>query len=732
MSDSRGSGVIFRALGHFLSVRIMAERARWALWLPVGIGLGIAFYFALGEEPAFFWGPLALFALILMGWVFRDRTEVLILTLVLGSIVLGFSAAGVRTQSVFAPVLDGRIGPTTIEGRVSDVETFPKRLRIRLENLRIRGLGLEQTPGAIRLSLRGKQPTLHPGDWVRVPAIVAPSSGPVQPGAFDFARHAFFQGLGGNGFSVGLAQVVRRADAPGAVSGPAGFWLWVADVRLGIVTHIQAAFDGKKGARAGVAAALMTGERRAVPEDVLQAIRDSGLAHLLAISGLHVGLVAGILFFSVRAVLALIPGIALRYPIKKWAAGVALLGALAFGILAGATVPTQRAVLMIGLVLFAVMVDRRGLSMRSVAFVATAILLFRPESLLGASFQLSFAAVVALIAVYESYSARERRTPSPKRTPARQVGHYLFGVALTTLIAGAATAPFAAYHFNRVADFGLVANLVAVSVTALWVMPAAVLAFVLMPFGWEAPALHLMGAGIDVVVATARWVAAWPGAVTRLPAADMGALVLVSAGGLWLCFWLGRWRYWGIGGIVAGVVLLVTATPPDVLVSDDGRLMAVKSETGKMAFSSLARGRFQQAIWLRRQGADEGGALNFQTAGTAGGRGAVPDLRCDGLGCIYEKAGVRVALVSKGLALGEDCERVEVVIARVPVRTRCGADVVIDRFDLWRKGAHALWIDEEGRVTVKNVAEEQGSRPWSRQRKTKKRDSLGKKKKSGF
>jgi len=312
----------------------------------------------------------------------------------------------------------------------------------------------------------------------------------------------------------------------------------------------------------------MTGERSAIPVPVMQAIRDSGLAHLLAISGLHIGLVAGILFISVRALLALVGPWALRYPIKKWAAASAIAGALAYALIAGSTVPTQRAFLMVGLVLLAVMLDRRGLSIRLVAWAALAILILQPESLLGPSFQMSFAAVTALIASYEVISEHRRYYDyGASSVPPwlRKAGIYLAGVALTTLIAGLATAPFAVFHFNRFADYGLAANLLAVPVTAMWVMPWAVMTFLLMPFGMEGLGLTPMGWGVDVIIKVAETVAGWDGAVTLVPAMPVAALVAMVLGGLWLALWRRRWRALGLGGLYAGVWLAVMAVPPTAL-----------------------------------------------------------------------------------------------------------------------------------------------------------------------
>jgi len=353
----------------------------------------------------------------------------------------------------------------------------------------------------------------------------------------------------------------------------------------------------------------MTGVRSAIPLSLMKSIRNSGLAHLLAISGLHVGLVAGILFIGLRALLALVPPIALRYPIKKWAAAAALLGALAYSIISGATVPTQRAFLMIGLVLAAVILDRRGLSMRMVAWAAAVILLLRPESLLGASFQLSFAAVTALIAAYEVLRNRRVYGNAGRRSWFRVFLIYLGGVALTTLIAGAATAPFAIYNFNRMADFGLVANLVGVPVTALWIMPFAVAAFALMPFGLESIALAPMGWGLDVLVWVAKSVAAWPGAITLIPAMPTWGLAVVAIGGLWLTIWRTRWRLLGGPLIVVGLASVFAVTPPDVLIGGRGKVMAVRSAGGALMVSDARKSKFGQGVWLRRAGLEKGRSL---------------------------------------------------------------------------------------------------------------------------
>ena len=674
------------------------ERERWVLWLPASLGLGIGVYFLLPAEPPLWSGGTALAVCVTMGVLVRRRTVPLLTALALGMAAAGFAVAQWRTAAVEAPTLTKRLRPTGVTGRVVKVEILASGSRVTLERLNIGRLAPKDTPERVRLRLRGRQPDVEPGDWLKLLAVLTPPPPPAAPGAFDFQRQSYFRRLGGVGFSLGAASVTRRAGSEG------GFILALVRLRQHISQRVLAGLEGTPGT---IAAALMTGTRGAIPADVLAAIRNSGLAHLLAISGLHIGLVAGILFFSLRGALALVPPLVLRYPIKKWAAAAAIPGALAYALIAGATVPTQRAFLMIGLVLLAVLFDRRGLSMRLVAWAAVIILVVQPESLLGASFQMSFAAVAALIAAYEVVRDRRRLDDDGSRIWPRRVLLYIGGVALTTVIAGTATAPFAIYHFNRFAVFGLVANLLAVPVTALWIMPWAVVAFLLMPVGLEGLALAPMGTGIEVVIWVAETVSAWPGAVALVPAMPAWGLVAVAVGGLWLCLWRRRWRLLGIAGVGAAMASILVTQPPDVMVDGRGRLMAIRTAAGVLSVSSRTTARFDREVWLRRVGQEEVGPAWPRPGPSADGR-----LACDSLGCILRARGHVVALVTSPDALAEDCWVADVVVSTVPVRGPCpSARTVIDRFDLWREGAHVLWLEEAG-TRVESVNGERGKRPW--------------------
>jgi len=666
-----------------------AERGRWFLWTPALLGFGIAAYFALPSDPPLWLGPSLAPAAALLALLARRRQVLLLLCLAAALFAAGFTAADLRTRAVAAPVLEKRLGPVNVEGRIAAVMGTSVGRRLVIEAPTVERLPAAATPGRIRLSLRGENGSdLVVGEVVRLRAILLPPPAPAAPGAFDFARQAWFEGLGAVGFAFGTAQ---RVDAAG--DGGSSLKMTLGRLRQQLAARIRQAIPGPSGA---IAAALMTGDRGAIPEAVLTAMRDSGLAHLLAISGLHIGLVASLVFFGVRALLACSEYLALHRPIKKWAALAALGGAFAYLILTGATVPTQRAFLMVALVLLAVLTDRSALSMRTVAWAALAILLLAPESLLSVSFQMSFAAVVALIATYEGFGPRiaewRRQAPWPRRA-----GLYLVGVAVTTLVASLATMPFAAFHFNQVSHYGLAANLLAVPLMALWIMPWAILAFVLMPLGLEAVALTPMGGGITAMTTIASSVASWPGAVSRLPAAPVLAIGLIALGGLWLCLWTKGWRWAGIGLIAAGCALGLSARPPDLLIDDSGRLAAVRTADGGLSFSRAASG-YQSETWLRRSGL-------FAAARDGG-------FVCDRLGCTAKREGLVLAYVRDGRGLDEDCRRAYVVLSATPVRGSCPARLVVDRFDLWREGAHAIWLDGSV-LKVLTVAELRGERLWA-------------------
>jgi competence protein ComEC len=686
-----------------LVARLLAERERWALWFPVLMGIGIGIYFWLPSEPPFWIGAsaLALGVAALVG-AWRARHDLTLAGAVL-ALALGFAAAQFQAWIVAAPVLQHRLGPVEVTGRLVAIEPLPDGARLVIaptiiHDRRTGDVAAKELPARLRVRLRGDNPNLAPGNLVRVLAMLYPPPAPAMPGAYDFERRAWFERLGAVGYVYGGAERVRPPSGEEISS-----WRQAVEaLRNTVARRIRAALPGRSGA---IATAIVVGETHAIAEDDVAAFRDAGLAHILVISGLHMGMVAGIAFFALRALLALIPRVALYYPTKKFAATGALFVIFFYLLLSGATVSSRRAFVMVGLVLLAVLVDRISISPRALAVAAVAVLLMTPDAAAGPSFQMSFSAVACLIAFYEAMRARISAWHRDAGAP-RRAGLYILGLAFTTLVTTAATAPFTIYHFNRFPIYSVIANALAVPITGFWVMPWGILACLLMPLGLERLALAPMGKGIEALDWIGHQVTSWPDAVVHVPSLPALGLAAVAFGGLWLCIWLGRWRWWGLAPIGLGLASLMLVRPPDLLVSNDMRVVAVRLPDGSYAPSTRRGAAMIEESWTRRAAADL--AASWPESGTLGG----DVLRCDARGCFYRARGQRVALIRDGSALADDCGAADLVVSPVAAHRLCASAPVIDRSDTDREGAQAVWLDKSG-MTIETVRQWQGDRPWS-------------------
>jgi competence protein ComEC len=671
-----------------------AERERWILWLPVALGLGIGVYFELAVEPQIAIAGLAPIAALLFAFAARRHPGAFALAAGALAAALGFAAAKLHTDWARAPVLAERLGPVTVKGRILEAEPTHKGLRIVVKLHSAGRLAAAKLPLRARLTLHDVESGYTAGDEIAVRAILLPPPPPAAPGAYDFQRQAYFQRIGAVGFALDEPEILKRAGEDGF-----SFAEWLERLRQGITERIVAQLPNPTGA---LAAAQITGHRYTIPPEVMSAWQDSGLAHLIAISGMNIAIVAGIVFFAVRALLALVPWLALRISTKKWAAVAALVVTLVYLLISGAAVPTQRAYLMFAAVMAGVLIDREALSMRLVAWAAAVILLAAPEGLLGPSFQMSFAAVVALIACYERWAARK-----PELEPPGAARRWLRGfaaLALTSLVAGLATAPFGMYSFNRFTVYGLAANMIAVPVTDLWIMPWALVAMFAMPFGLEAWPLSAMGWGVDLVHGVARTVASWPGAVVPTTVMPGSGLLVFALGGLWLAIWQRRWRWLGAPVMLAGLLSMLLVRPPDLLIAGDGKSIAARAADGALYIASPDARGFVADTWWKRDGA--AGFRPWPQMGTsADGR-----LRCDPLGCTYAAAAVRIAILRHPAALAEDCAA-SLVVATALTRTGCRNTQVIDRRSLMTRGAHAVWF-EGSAVVVVDDRPARGERPW--------------------
>jgi len=694
------TGLSVAAIGVRVRECFLAERSRWALWLPVFIACGIGIYFALPAEPLPWAGPVILAILAAGVYLSRRRQGIQLLLIALVMAAAGFSVAQWPGAIRDAPVIAKRLGPVNITGRLVALERQDNGVRYLIAPGVIDRLAPSGTPARIRLRLSGKaraDPSLAAGDHVHLRAVLMPPPGPVTPGGFDYGRMLWFENIGAVGFIISPPY---KLD----ISGQDDFWqrmaLRLTVLRDRLTARVIASIPGDAGV---MAAALMTGDRAAMPDTVNESMKNSGLAHLLSISGLHMGLVAGILFFSLRAVLALIEPVALRYPIKKWSAAFAMTGAFLYLLISGASIPTQRSFLMTGLVLTAVMLDRTAISMRTIMLAASLILLIAPQSLSSASFQMSFAAVIALVAVYEKFGAQLSYGLGEDGWFRRSV-KYLFATLTTSFVAGLATAPFAAFNFNRFTVYGLLANMLAVPLTGAVIMPCAVAAFMLMPFGLEQWALLPMGIGVQWVIEISRHVAGLPGAVIAVGQAPEAVLLLIVGGGLWLCLWEQAWRWLGFAPVALGFFIWAMGATlrPDILVEGNGRLIAVRTVSGDLVANSSTAARHASKEWAKQEG----------LMGRLATVREDPHAACDVLGCMFVvRGGETVAFVRDANALEEDCARASIVIASVGVKRCKGPRLVIDARDLYFGGSHAIWLEEDG-IRVETVTRERGQRPW--------------------
>jgi competence protein ComEC len=675
---------------------LAAEGERRLLWLAVFFGAGIGVYFSLTFEPPLWPGIAAIAAGAALVALWRRNPMPAEAAMALTVFAAGFALAAETTRERQTPMLARRLGPVEVTGRVIDSDRQEKGWRVIVAPDPLPGLEPEAQPRRLRLHVPGYSDALVPGNGVRMKAVLYPVPGQVLPGGHDLQREAYFAEIGGVGYSYGAARRTTLSDAS------AGGWRErLRELRARMTQRITTVLPGSTG---GVASALITGKRGAVAEEVKEAFRNSGLSHLLAIAGLHLGLVAAFVFFAVRGGLALIPWVALRYPIKKIAAAATLAVLTCYLLLSGAAIPTERAFVMNGLVFVAILLDRLRISMRVCAIAAAVVLAIDPVSLVGVSFQMSFGAVVALIAVYETFGGRLGRLLHGRTLPGQVLG-YCGAVVVTTLVATIGTLPFSIYHFHKLVLYSPLANVVAVPLSALWTLPWGVVSCLLMPFGLDRLALVPMGWGIDLTIWVAERVSALPGDVWAMPRLPVWGLLLISLGGLWLALWREPWRRWGAVAVVIGLAGMATTRPPDIVIADIGRFLAARAPNGGYWLSAGRGDRFAASTLAQETGEPQ------SPWPQAGGQKAA-GLDCESAMCRYEARGRRVAIVTGAEALPLDCAAWDAIVAQVPAGFRCRRVIpVIDRIDSWRRGAVALWLSADG-VSVESANGSRGDRPW--------------------
>jgi competence protein ComEC len=658
------------------------EYGRGFVWIPVFFGVGILVYFGLPREPSLLAVSLLAAAAVAAAVKARSTALRLQLLIALAAVMCGLAAAKLRTDLSAANVL-ARERSVTVTGWVEEKTRLGAdgaRFTVRVQS--ISGVAKDALPHSIRFSTRADAREIAYGDGVTATARLGPPTGPVLPGGHDFARTDYYRQVGGTGFSFGAPKPADLEPAPFDIR----VFQPLETLRQGIAKRIEAALPGEAG---GIAVALTIGDQGGISEATKDHLRLSGLAHILSISGLHMVLVAGTAFWALRALFALFPSLALRFPIKKWSALGALGVASVYLGISGAEIPTQRAYVILVIALAAILFDRRAISLRNVATAALAVLVFAPESLLSASFQMSFAASIALVSGYEAVAAHYRaRLAKPE---AREFGIWrkaklwVGGAALTALLAGTATAPFAAFHFQRVAPLSLIANLAAEPFVALIVMPMGLLGVLAMPFGLETYPLWMMEQGLAAVTWISATVASWSSEAGTVRAFSPFALLMLSAGFLWLALWRERWRLLGIVLMVLAVPIAMATPQPDIVIDSTGAAMAVRGADGTYRILGGKGASYAIETWLRADGDSRDPKDKSLRDGVA----------CDSLGCTAEigATGMRAALALDPRALVEDCGAAAVIAGAFDAQAGCpAARAIIDRDSLAQGGSVSLYL----------------------------------------
>ncbi len=576
------------------------ERTRWFLWVPVFFALGIGIYFALPSEPPLWCAPAAVLLLLTAAVLFRRfpvvRTVLLLFLL---------SSAGFADVQLRAFYFDRVPSPSEnvkmyLTGRIDMLDTN-YRGRPRMVLGEMSDFEGEPVPGRYRLSTIHKDPGLKTGDCVEMIAVVSPLYAPSLPGGYQFDRKLFFDGITGTGY---VPSEVLPVDCP---SPRPRFFDRAAGLRQSIAARIYKILPPDEAA---VAVAIVAGDQTKISRPLINAYRDSGLAHFLSISGLHMSMLAGLMFFLVRLLIACIPPLALRCNSKKVAAVLSIFISAVYLVISGAAIPAQRAFIMTLVVLLAVLAERQAISMRTLAWSALIVLLLTPEALAGASFQMSFAAVTALVAFYEKFAGRlnhflgDEKLSLPGRI-LRGLVVYFVGVLIADLVASLATLPFAVYHFNRVALYTSLTNMASGPVIGFVIMPFVLISLLVMPFGLEALPLEIVGFGLSLVNRLTTGVAALPHAAAGVLSMPLWGLLLIVFGGLWLCLWRGRWRLWGLAVAVVGILSIGAVDRPEVVIDSEAKTIAVLNRNnGKYHFMPGAS-RWDKQNWLTRFAAEE-------------------------------------------------------------------------------------------------------------------------------
>ncbi|MBR1778579.1 MAG: ComEC/Rec2 family competence protein [Alphaproteobacteria bacterium] len=658
---------------------LISQQDRLALWLPVAFGAGIGVYLALPAEPFISTGAAFFLCSVFLLWDTRKKTAAFFLSQFIFLFCAGFFLMQVRTVMLSTPRIKFRMSFIDITGTVQEVvELQEGRSRITVSNVKIPSLADWKTPQNIWLNLPANIQTPQTGDEIAATVFFSDPPSAYTPTSFDFGRQMYFKKIGAVGSLYSDFKILKQSEK--------------SLVRDRINKRIDAVLPESTR---GVAKALVTGNAKSIPTDIVQNYQNAGISHILAVSGLHMSLLAGIIFAVIRTTLALIPSLSLRWNTKKIAAVCALIACFIYLHISGAAYAAQRAFIMIAFMLTAILLNRRAVSVVCVAWAAFFILLFSPESLVSAGFQLSFAAVAALICVYEAGIGKYTRLLEKKEGLLFYFLSGLCAVLIASLIASTAVMPFIIFYFRRLPTYSVLGSVLSSSVIGLWVLPSLAVGTLLMPIGLDRPFLLLASYGIELINKTAAFTAGLPHAVLLSPPMPFWGLMLAVIGGLWFCLWKNRFRLWGLALFAFSLLSPLFIVSPDVYVKQ--LTAAFKNKDGLLEFREGFAEQGAKKTWLTDNRQDR--ELTVE---------------CPYGLCLYEKNGFKIGVAHTRIGAYDACQMkdIDVLFITTDFHEICHAKKQINRSEISKAGTYTLTL-RPNKIIMHSVLEKKGFRPWA-------------------
>ncbi|MDF3048309.1 MAG: ComEC/Rec2 family protein [Candidatus Midichloriaceae bacterium] len=646
---------------------------------PIFIGIGIVIFFHLPSDPSLLSCFLPFLIAALFAYLCRNNLILMRSSIALCIIALGFLACEFRVLSIDSPRIKEQLEYVEVTGTIAQIIDTPDARKFLLDTLEIEDLEKQNTPKYVRIALKSDISGFTIGDRVQFKATLMPPPYPSFIGGFNFAEYTYFKEIGAIGYATSRPRLISSNNLSNISKHINAF-------RNQIGKRIESRIDATS---ASIALALLIGDTSKIPAQELSMIRISGIAHIIAISGLHVVIIVGLIFFSFRFLLARIPYMANHYDLKKIAAAIGILGSFFYLIIAGAPISAQRAFIMSSLTLFAIIIDRKSNPMRSVATAAIIILLFTPENLFTPSLQMSFAACISLIAGYAA-------TANLLKAYTSKFGGYVLGIVISTLLAGSATTPFVIYHFNQFSTYSLITNLFAIPLTNFIIMPFGVASLLLMPINLDWITLHPMAWAIDVMVWVATKVSILPEASLRIASYSAGGISLIALGGAMLCMMTTQLRLLGIPLIIIGSltnIQIFKSPTPDLMFDSRGKLFAIKIDD-KYYFSNKVSARFVRKTWEQ--------TFDIQTAST------IKSLEnCSKESCAFEKDGKRILILMSGSP--KSCE-FDFIANLTGFKTDCEEKLNLQ--SLKDQGNTFVWL-KENNIKIRTVTQSLKKRIWN-------------------